>query len=130
MDLKAATPISEALKSQHKTKLKIIGMVTEKREAKQQQLITIEDLNASATILVPTKASEEVQRKAQVLLPDQIICAAVVKTRSHLFLAEDIIFPEVGQKPMRRHQNHFTPCSPQTFMWEATNSTRKPSNAS
>ncbi|MCW4018492.1 MAG: DNA-directed DNA polymerase II small subunit [Candidatus Bathyarchaeota archaeon] len=102
MDLKAATPISEALKSQHKAKLKIIGMVTEKREAKQQQLITIEDLNASATILVPTKASEEVQRKAQVLLPDQIICAAVVKTRSHLFLAEDIIFPEVGQKPMRR----------------------------
>jgi DNA polymerase II small subunit/DNA polymerase delta subunit B len=43
MDLKAATPISEALKAQHKSKLKIIGMVTEKREAKQQQLITIED---------------------------------------------------------------------------------------
>jgi DNA polymerase II small subunit len=102
MDVKAATPISEALKSQPKSKLKIIGMVTEKREAKQQLLITIEDLNASATILVPTKAADEVHRKAQMLLPDQVICVAVAKTRGHLFLCEDIIFPEVGQKPMRR----------------------------
>ena len=102
MDVKSATPISEALKAQPKSKLKIIGMVTEKREAKQQLLITIEDLNASATILVPTRAPEEVQRKAQMLLQDQVICAAVAKTRGHLFLAEDIIFPEVGQKPPRR----------------------------
>jgi DNA polymerase II small subunit len=102
MDVKAATPISEALKSQPKTKLKIIGMVTEKREAKQQLLITIEDLNASATVLVPTKASEEVQKKAQMLLPDQVICFAVSKTKGRLFLVEDIIYPEVGQKPVRR----------------------------
>ncbi len=102
MDVKAATPISEALKSQPKTKMKIIGMVTEKREAKQQLLVTIEDLNASATILVPLKAPEEVQRKAQLLLFDQVVCFAVVKTRGQLFLAEDIIFPEVGQKPIRR----------------------------
>jgi DNA polymerase II small subunit len=102
MDVKAATPISEALKSQPRTKLKIIGMVTEKRDAKQQLLITIEDLNASATVLVPTKAPEEVQKKAQLLLQDQIACFAVAKTRGRLFLVEDIIFPEVGQKPIRR----------------------------
>jgi DNA polymerase II small subunit len=102
MDIRGATPIAEAAKSQPKTKLKIIGMVTEKREAKQQQLITIEDLNSSATILVPTKAPEEVQQKAQMLLLDQVICVAAVKTRGSLFMAEDIIFPEVGQKPMRR----------------------------
>jgi DNA polymerase II small subunit len=102
IDVKAATPISEALKSQAKTKLKIIGMVTEKREAKQQLLITIEDLNATATILVPTKAPEEVQRKAQILLQDQVVCFAVTKTRGRLFLAEDVVFPEVGQKPNHR----------------------------
>jgi DNA polymerase II small subunit len=102
MDVKAATPISEALKSQPKTKIKIIGMVTEKREAKQQLLLTIEDLNSSATILVPNRAPEEVQKKAQMLLPDQVICVAVSKTRGHLFLAEDIIFPEVGQKQPKR----------------------------
>ncbi len=102
MDVKAATPISEALKSPTKTKLKIIGMVQEKREAKKQLFITIEDLSASATILIPSKAQEEVHKKAQMLLPDQVICVAVIKTRSQLFLAEDIIFPEVGQKPNHR----------------------------
>ncbi len=102
MDVKAATPILEALKSQPKTKLKIIGMVTEKRESKQQKLITIEDLQASATILVSAKAPEEVQNRAQTLLPDQVICAAVTKTRGHLFIAEDIILPEVGQKSLHR----------------------------
>jgi DNA polymerase II small subunit len=102
MDVKAATPILEALKSPAKTKMKIIGMVTEKREAKQQMMVTIEDLEASATILVPSKASEELHKKAQLLLTDQVICVAVAKTRGPLFLAEDIIFPEVGQKPQRR----------------------------
>ncbi len=102
MDVKAATPIIEAVKSPPKTKLKIIGMVSEKRDAKQQLMVTIEDLTGSATILVPTKASEELHRKAQVLLNDQVICVAVAKTRGNLFLAEDIIFPEVGQKPQRR----------------------------
>ena len=80
----------------------MIGMVTEKRDAKQQLLVTIEDLDSSATILVPSKASEEVQAKAQQLLPDQVICAAVKKTSGKLFLVEDIIFPEVGQRPQRR----------------------------
>ncbi|MCW4006621.1 MAG: DNA-directed DNA polymerase II small subunit [Candidatus Bathyarchaeota archaeon] len=102
MDVKSATPISEALKSQPKTKLKIIGMVTEKRDAKQQLLVTIEDLKASATFLVPTKAADEVQRKAQLLLPDQVICAAVTKTRGRLFLAEDIIYPEISQRSPNR----------------------------
>ena len=102
MDLRSATPIREALKSQPKTKLKIIGMVTEKRDAKQQLLVTIEDLDSSATILVPSKAPEEVQAKAQQILPDQVVCFAVKKTPGKLFLAEDIIFPEIGQKPQRR----------------------------
>jgi DNA polymerase II small subunit len=102
IDVKAATPIQEALKSPAKTKLKIIGMVTEKREAKQQTILAIEDLQASATILITHNAPEELHRKAQTLLPDQVVCIAVVKTRTNLFLAEDIIFPEVGQKPQRR----------------------------
>ncbi|MCJ7559905.1 DNA-directed DNA polymerase II small subunit [Candidatus Bathyarchaeota archaeon] len=102
IDVKAATPISEALKSPAKTKLKIICMVTEKREAKQQMILVVEDLQASATILVTHNAPEELHRKAQLLLLDQVVCMAVVKTRSNLFLAEDIIFPEVGQKPQRR----------------------------
>jgi DNA polymerase II small subunit len=102
IDVKAATPILEALKSPAMAKLKMICMITEKREAKQQIILTVEDLHASATVLVTHNAPEELHRKAQLLLPDQVVCIAVVKTRSNLFLAEDIIFPEVGQKPQRR----------------------------
>jgi DNA polymerase II small subunit len=104
MDVKAATPILEALKSPAKTKLKIICMITEKRESKNQMILSVEDLLGSTTVLVPQKAPEEVRKKALLLLPDQVVCLAVIKTRTNLFLAEDIIFPEIGRKTQQRAQ--------------------------
>lgn len=101
-DVRSATSILEALKSPAKTKLKIIGMVTEKRESKQNIILTVEDLEGFATVLVSRNGSEELHKKAQQLLPDQVVCLAVMKTRSNFFLAEDIIFPEVEQKPRRK----------------------------
>jgi len=102
IDVRAATPISEAVKSPAKTKLKIICMIAEKRESKRNMFLTVEDLEATATILVTHTAREELYKKAQMLVPDQIVCIAVVKTRSNLLLAEDIILPEIGQKPQHR----------------------------
>jgi DNA polymerase II small subunit len=102
IDVRAATPISEAAKSPPKTKLKIICMITEKRESKRNTILTVEDLQTTATILVTHNATEELHKKAQRLLPDQVVCIAVIKTRSALFLAEDIIFPEVGQRTPHR----------------------------
>ena len=104
MDVKAATPITEALKSQPKTKLKIICMLTEKRDSKNNMILQVEDLGGTATILVPNKLPEDIKKRALMLLPDQIFCAAVIKTRGELFMAEDIIFPEVGQKHRQRAQ--------------------------
>ena len=98
IDVRAATPILEALKSQPKTKLKIICMITEKRDSKNHIILSVEDLQGSATVLVPQKAPEDVRKKALMLLPDQVVCLAVIKTRTNLFLAEDIIFPEIGKK--------------------------------
>jgi DNA polymerase II small subunit len=104
MDVKAATSIVEALKSQPKTRLKIICMLTEKRDSKNNILLSVEDLHGSATILVSQKAPEEIKKKALTLLPDQVFCAAVVKTRGDLLMAEDIIFPDVGKKTPQRAQ--------------------------
>jgi DNA polymerase II small subunit len=104
MDVKAATSILEALKSPAKTKLKIICMLTEKRDSKNHTILSVEDLQASATVLVPQKAPEEVKKKALMLLPDQVICLAVIKTRTNLFMVEDIIFPEIGRKQQQRAQ--------------------------
>ncbi|MEM2098488.1 MAG: DNA-directed DNA polymerase II small subunit [Candidatus Bathyarchaeia archaeon] len=102
IDVKSATPITEALKSPPKSKLKIICIITEKKETKRKILLTVEDLQSSATVLVAHNAPEELHKKARLLLPDQVVCLSVIKTRSRLFLAEDIIFPEVGQKPHRK----------------------------
>jgi len=104
IDVRAATPIIEALKSPAKTKLKIICMVSEKRDSKNQMILSVEDLQGTATVLVPQKAPDEVRKKALMLMADQVVCLAVIKTRSNLFLAEDIIFPEIGRKPQQRAQ--------------------------
>ena len=104
IDVRASTSITEALKSPAKTKLKIICMITEKRESKNQMILSVEDLEGSATVLVPQRAQDEVRKRALLLLQDQVVCLAVIKTRTNLFLAEDIIFPEIGKKPQQRAQ--------------------------
>ncbi|MDH7477262.1 MAG: DNA-directed DNA polymerase II small subunit [Candidatus Bathyarchaeota archaeon] len=104
MDVKSATSIIEALKSPPNTRLKIIGMVTEKREAKQKILLTVEDLNVNATLLVPQNAPAEVLKKARCLLIDQVVCFSVIKTRSNLLLVEDIILPDIAHKTPHKAQ--------------------------
>ncbi len=102
IDVKAAASIIDALKSPPNTRLKIICMVTEKRESKQRIILTVEDLQANATVLVPQNAPEELLKRARLLLLDQVVCLAVVKTRSNLLIAEDIILPEISQKAQHK----------------------------
>jgi len=104
MDVKSAASIIDALKAPANTRLKVIGMITEKRESKQKMLLTIEDLHANVMILVPQNASEELLKKARLLLPDQVICVSVVKTRSNLLIAEDIILPDIAPKLQNKAQ--------------------------
>jgi DNA polymerase II small subunit len=102
IDVKAAASVMDALKSPANTRLKIICMVTEKRESKQRIVLTIEDLQASAVALVPQNASQELLTKARSLLLDQVVCLAVVKTRSALLIVEDIILPDISQRQQHR----------------------------
>jgi len=94
VDTKDATTISGALKARVNSKVKIIGMITEKRERKQRIFLRIDDLEASATVLVPSQVME----KAQSLLLDQVVCISVIKGRNDLLIAEDFFLPDVPQK--------------------------------
>jgi len=98
MDAKDAVPISEALKSSVNSKVKIIGMVTEKRESQQRIFLRFEDLESSVTVLVPQNVSPEVMAKARSLLLDQVVCVSAVKGRNDLLIAEDFVWPDVPQK--------------------------------
>ena len=102
MDVKSAASVIDALKARPSTRLKIIGIISEKRESKQRVLLTVEDLFASAMVLVPQNSSDELRKKAQLLLLDQVVCLSVMKTRSNLLIAEDIILPDIAPKP--RHK--------------------------
>jgi DNA polymerase II small subunit len=98
IDAKNAVPISVALKAPAKSKLNIIGMITEKIEAKERLFLKIEDMESSATILVSPNLSHEIITKAQSLLLDQVVCISVIKGKNDLLVAKDFILPEVPQK--------------------------------
>jgi DNA polymerase II small subunit len=98
IDVKNAVPISIALKSPIKSKVNIIGMVTEKVESKKRLFVKIEDLEESVTVLVPQNGSREVVAKARSLLLDQVVCVNAIKGKNNLFIAKDFILPEVPRK--------------------------------
>src|SRR3990170_2220908 len=102
MDTRDAMPISEALKASTNSKIKVIGMIAEKREHKQRIFLTIEDLEASATVLVPQSADRHVLEKFQALLLDQVVCVSAVKGRGALLIAEDFILPDMPQRTPNR----------------------------
>ena len=102
IDVKSAASVVDALKALPNTKLKIIAMITEKRESKQRMILTVEDLHANATVLVPQNAPQELMKKSQLLLIDQVVCFSVLKTRSNLLIAEDIILPDIAQRPQHK----------------------------
>lgn len=104
IDVRGATSVMDAMRASSSTRLKIIGMITDKRESKERIFLTVEDLRARVRVLIPQNSPETVIEKAQSLLLDQVVCLSVIKTRSNLFIADDIILPELAQKSKHRAQ--------------------------
>jgi len=102
IDIKNAMPISEALKAPRNSKVKVIGMLTEKRESKHRIFFKIEDMSGAATVLVPQGVEEAIRAKAQMLLVDQVVCFIAVKSRNDLLVLEDVLFPEIPQRRPRK----------------------------
>ncbi len=102
IDAKNAMPISVALKTPVKSKVNIIGMVTEKIESKERLFVKIEDLEASATVLVPQSGSREIVTKARSLLLDQVVCVSAIKGNNDLLIAKDFILPEIPRKTPKK----------------------------
>jgi len=98
IDAREAMPISEALKAPKNSRVKVIGMLAEKRESKQRIFLRIEDLNATVTVFVPQSLDEKTRAKVQSLLLDQVVCVVAVKGRNDLLVLEDVLFPDVPQK--------------------------------
>jgi DNA polymerase II small subunit len=100
VDLQDTIPIAKALELPEKTKVKIIGIVTEKTERKNHEFLSIEDDQAAMRVLVPKTSERRVYQKAQRLFLDQVLCVQVMKSSTPLFIAVDVINPEI---PNRTH---------------------------
>jgi DNA polymerase II small subunit len=98
MDARDASTIKNAYRAPPKTKVKIIGMITEKREAKNKLILKIEDPETSATVLIPQNATQELIEKARTLLLDQVICITCIRGRNNLLIAQDFTWPDAPQK--------------------------------
>ena len=99
MDARGALRVSEALRVGSGAEVKIIGMVRERREGIGKLIVVLEDEEASATVVFTPKMSDEAYEKARRLMPDQVICVEAVKRGKDLFLAKELVGPDV---PARR----------------------------
>jgi DNA polymerase II small subunit len=97
-DVRDAVPISEALKLPLKSKMKTIGIVTEKRERRGTAIVRIEDYESSLTALVTASSNRRAFEKAKKLLVDQVVCVLSTKIRNDLFVANDFISPDIPER--------------------------------
>lgn len=104
MDAKDAVSLAEAHKASANSKVKVIAIITEKREIKGKIILKIEDLEDNATVLVSPSTNPEVIEKARTLLLDQVICICAFKGRDNLLIAEDFVWPDIPQKTPQKAQ--------------------------
>ena len=102
MDARDATSISEALKAPTNSKVKVIGMLTERRESKQRIFLRLEDPETTVTVLVYTNLERSIQERVRALLLDQVVCISATKTRNDLLILDDVFFPEIPQKTPKK----------------------------
>jgi len=104
IDVKDAVSIAEALKASANSKIKVIAIITEKREIKGKIILKVEDLETSAAVLVSPNTNPEVMEKARTLLLDQVVCVSAFKGRDNLLIAEDFVLPDIPQKTPQKAQ--------------------------
>ncbi len=92
VDVRDAIPLSQAVKLPVKSKFKTIGLVGEKRARSNRLFLELESPEASITVMV---SSGEALEKGMEVLNDQVICIDGLKYSEDLFIANDLIWPDV-----------------------------------
>ena len=97
MDVQGAMSISEGINAPRGSDVKVIGMITQKRERGRSIFMEIEDREASTSVLVPLTIDRDKFQRAQGALLDQVICVVGRKPRDDLIVASDIINPDIPE---------------------------------
>ncbi len=97
VELQGAAPIKSASSYEDGEKVKIIGMVADKRESKLgNTVVELEDESGRAVVIVSKRGRDLAQKAAEVVQDEVIGVVATVRKRDRapLLLANDIIWPE------------------------------------
>ncbi|HZD13452.1 MAG TPA: DNA-directed DNA polymerase II small subunit, partial [Candidatus Binatus sp.] len=97
MDTRSGGTIGDALSASANTKVRFICMIMDKRERPGKIFLTVDDTGDEATILA-TEHNQVVYQIAKRLLRDQVVFIEAKKTATQLFMAENIILPEVPDR--------------------------------
>ena len=102
MDTRDATTLRDAFRASKRSEVKVFCIVTERRESKYGTLLNIEDLEANTTVLIPHNGSKTLLERTKALLPDQVVCLNLLKSRKNLLIVKEIFFPDIPQKKMQK----------------------------
>lgn len=109
MDCRDATSIKEVFRAAPHSRIKVFCLITEKRESRSGIFLRIEDLEYAATVFIPQNASSELLAKTKLLVPDQVVCLGLLKSRKSLLIVEALWFPDIPQK--KPHKANETVCA-------------------
>jgi len=98
LDFREARTIAGALEAKYGEKVKMTAIVMAKRERPDQLFLEIEDLESSATVMVIPQKNHNVYETARKILLDQVIGIEAIRGKSDLFVAEQIVLPDVPEK--------------------------------
>ncbi len=85
-----------------KSQVKTIGMVTQKRTRGSRLFLEMEDMYRSYTFLV---SNPDVVRSGLQIQQDQVICVDSVKFTEDMLIVNNIIWPDIPDKPPSRSQD-------------------------
>ena len=109
MGVRGALCVSRALRASPGSEVKMIGMVREKREVEGKIIVILEDKGGQATVVFTPRAGREAYELARRLMPDQVVCVRAVRMAKDLFLAKELVGPDV---PMRNRPKEERPGEP------------------
>jgi DNA polymerase II small subunit len=100
-DARSSITIEEALKAPPRTKNRIICIITDKRERPRSLLLTVEDTESQATVIVSSSADTSITQRARSLFLDQVACIEVSRTQGDLLIGHDFLNPDIPDRPIR-----------------------------
>jgi DNA polymerase II small subunit len=104
-DVKGIRTLEEALNERINEKVKFICMILEKKEKKGIINLRVDDPEHTATVIVIESNDKALFEKARAIPLDQVVCIEGVKWKEGIFIAKDIILPDLPERKINNSKD-------------------------